>query len=290
METRKAAVAGQFYPDDSAQCLVEIEQLLIDSSLPDNLPTVIDSGIVPHAGWSFSGALAASVFRAIKQQNKTVDTFILFAAGHYYSGTHPVITSSDIWSTPLGDMQVDVALRDIVAKETSAFCDIAAHKYEHSIEVQLPFIQHLFGDVLILPVVVGPHSSALAFGEQVAEIGSSLDKKIVCIGSTDLTHYGEQYDFTPAGAEASGRDWAEQVNDKLFIDDALKMDPSALLGDSLEKSNSCGPGAAAAALSYAIARGKTSGCLIGYTNSYRVMMQNMMTQSESSVGYAGLVF
>ena len=290
MLTRNPIVAGQFYPAAARLCTDEIEEYLKQITLPDNLPETIVAGIVPHAGWAFSGQLALQVFAAIKQQNKTVDTFCIFGAAHSYFGTKPAVFDKGSWQTPLGKIDIDEQLARQLITETAAVGDTGAHAHEHSIEVQVPFVQHLFPDAKILPVIVPPGEHAVALGEKFGDIIVSAERKIVCIGSTDLTHYGPRYGFTPMGIGPEAISWAANVNDRQFIDLALKLDGAALLANAVENLNACGPGAAAATVCAAKKLGKAQGLLLAHTNSNEIMKEKMHSSSTDSVGYAAIIF
>ena len=290
MQTRKPIVAGQFYPGRHESCVDEIDQYLEQSTPSEVLPQTIAAGIVPHAGWAFSGQLAAMVFAAIKHVHEKVDTFVIFGAAHGYFGQSPALYEAGTWITPLGEAAIDEGLADQVLARQTAINDTQAHRSEHSIEVQVPFIQYLFAGAKILPIVVPPTEQAVALGTSIGDIISAAKKKIVCIGSTDLTHYGPRYGFTPMGTDQNALQWASQVNDRKFIDLALKLDAESLLTSAAENCNACGPGAAAAAVAAAKKLGKTEGLLLAHTNSNEVMLRDMGTSSADSVGYAAIVF
>lgn len=289
MQTRKPIVAGQFYPGQRNSCVAEINECLQQENISESLPETIVAGIVPHAGWTFSGSLAALVFSAIKKRHDKVNTFVIFGAAHGYYGSSPALYDKGSWATPLGEAAIDEELADVVLKSDAAVSDTHAHEYEHSIEVQVPFVQHLFPDAQILPILVPPNQQAISLGEAVGDIIKQR-KKTVCIGSTDLTHYGPRYGFMPMGTGAKALRWASEVNDKKFIDLALKLDARALLTTAAENSNACGGGAAAAAVAAAGKLGKTKGLLLAHTNSNEVMLQKMGTSSAEAVGYAAIVF
>ncbi len=291
MQTRQPIVAGQFYPGRRDSCIKEINQCLQQEKLSGTLPETIVAGIVPHAGWAFSGALAALVFSAVKQQNDHVDTFCLFGAAHGYYGQSPAIYDKGAWMTPLGEMAVDEDLAGAVLKTGTAVSDVYAHSSEHSIEVQMPFIQHLFADAKILPILVPPTEEAVPLGEAVGEIiETDSQKKVVCIGSTDLTHYGPRYGFAPMGTGADALKWAHEVNDGQFIELAVKLDVEGLVANAAENMNACGAGAAAAAAAAARKLGRTKGVVLAQTNSSEVMQRKMGGSSSDSVGYAAIVF
>ena len=291
MQARKPIVAGQFYPGRHDSCVDEIDECLEEKALGKSLPETIVAGIVPHAGWTFSGSLAALVFSAIKQRHQRVHTFVIFGAAHGYFGQSAAVYETGSWITPLGEVAVDEELAGAVLSSGAAVSDSAAHRAEHSIEVQVPFIQYLFAGAKILPILVPPGEQAVALGTSVGGIISADEhKKIVCIGSTDLTHYGPRYGFTPMGTGAEALKWADRVNDQKFIDLALKLESQSLLTSAAENCNACGAGAAAAAVAAAKKLGKTEGLLLAHTSSNEIMLHKMGTTSAESVGYAAIIF
>jgi AmmeMemoRadiSam system protein B len=290
MQTRKPVVAGQFYAGTQDACLAELTECLNEREITVPLPDTIVAGIVPHAGWFFSGSLAAMVFSAIKKQNASVDTFVIFGAAHRYHGPEPIVYNKGAWLTPLGEIHIDEELAQEVLKSGLAPANQSAHAYEHSIEVQVPFVQHLFPDARILPVLTPPANQAIELGAALAVIAKQSDKKIVFIGSTDLTHYGPRYGFAPMGTGQRALEWASEVNDRQFIDFALEMQPEKMLGTAEENYNACGAGAAAAAVAAAKQLGRTQGTLLVHTNSNTIMADKMGSQSSESVGYAAIVF
>ncbi len=288
--TRRPAVAGQFYAGTRPGCLAELEQCIPSGPLSADLPHPIVAGIVPHAGWVFSGDLAATVFQAIRQVHKKVDTFLVFGAAHRYFNGHAVVYDKGAWETPLGLMKIDEPLAEQLI-ELGAIADPDAHQSEHSIEVQVPFMQYLFPDAKLVPVIVPVYGFDHSFGTKVGQLINSLDpKKIVCIGSTDLTHYGPRYGFCPEGTGSEALTWAHQVNDMEFIHHALAMDAEHIVRIAEEKQNACGPAAVATTIAAAKAMGAVRGVLLGHTTSSQVMKERYRQHSEDSVGYAGIVF
>jgi hypothetical protein len=243
--------------------------------------------------------LAALVFATVKRRRGTVGTFVICGAAHGYFGSQPAVDGSDAWETPLGTTDIDGSLRQVLLDRGVAVLDSSAHRREHSIEVQVPFIQHLFPDARIVPIIVPATESALALGHVLADAyagessvteSKAADPPLVCIGSTDLTHYGPRYGFTPMGVGSEALHWASEVNDRQFIDLALSLEPQHLLANALENGNACGPGAAAAVVAAAKQLGAKKGVLLAHTNSNEVMLREMGTASRDSVGYAAIVF
>jgi predicted class III extradiol MEMO1 family dioxygenase len=307
MQIRQPVVAGQFYPQDRETCLAEIHECLPAEVPGEGLPEPLVGGLVPHAGWTFSGALAALVFAAVKRQRGTVGTFVICGAAHGYFGSQPAVDGSDAWETPLGRTNIDGSVRQVLLDRGVVIADSSAHRHEHSIEVQVPFIQHLFPDARIVPIIVPASESALALGNALADVSrahSALEagksshppsairspESPVFIGSTDLTHYGPRYGFTPMGVGAEALHWACEVNDRQFLDLALSLEPQHLLANALENGNSCGPGAAAAVIMAAQQLGAKKGLLLAHTNSNEIMLRELGTSSRDSVGYAAIVF
>ncbi|MBN2312468.1 MAG: AmmeMemoRadiSam system protein B [Sedimentisphaerales bacterium] len=291
MQTRKPIVAGQFYPGQHYACVDQINECLDARTLSDPLPETIVAGIVPHAGWTFSGSLAALAFSAIRQQHEKVHTFVIFGAAHSYFGRSPALCNRGVWETPLGEAAIDEELADILLSKGAAISDASAHAQEHSIEVQVPFIQYLFAGAKILPILVPPTEKAIVLGKKVGEmIAEDEQKKIMCLGSTDLTHYGPRYGFIPQGTGEKALAWAKDVNDKTFIDLALKLDAASLLANAAENGNACGPGATAATVAAAKVLGCQHGLLLAHTTSNEIMHERMGTTSTDAVGYAAMIF
>jgi hypothetical protein len=290
MSVRKPAVAGQFYGGTQDQCLAEIAECLPPRDLQMELPDPIAAAIVPHAGWVFSGELAATAFKAIRQVNGDVDTFVIFGAAHRFFDGGAAVYDTGAWQTPLGEIAID---EDLAAAIVAAggLVNPDAHRGEHSIEVQVPFIQHLFPTAKLVPILVPVADFDHSFGTRVGElIRQTKDKKIVCIASTDLTHYGPRYGFCPQGRGEAALKWSREVNDVEFIDLALRMEVDKLLRVALDKGNACGPAAVATVIAAAKAIGRICGVLLGHTTSYDIMREKFNQPSEESVGYTAIVF
>ena len=290
MTLRKPAVAGQFYGATAAECLEEIQQCLPCEPLSVKLPLPVVAAVVPHAGWMFSGSVAALAFRAIGQTNPDVDTFIIFGAAHRCFDSGPAVYDRGAWETPLGLAVIDEPLAAAVV-EAGAHSNPAAHRDEHSIEVQIPFIQHLFPNAKIVPVMAPAAGFDVRFGTRIGDmLGRLSDKRVICLASTDLTHYGPRYGFCPEGVGPAALDWARQVNDRQFIELALQMDADRLFNDALHNGNACGPAAAATLVAAAAAMGRSGGVLLAHTTSNEVLMERFGQTSDESVGYAAIVY
>jgi len=292
MEIRNPVVAGQFYSGSNSGCLAELHQCIDDgSSFIHDLPSTITGGIVPHAGWTFSGDLVGAVFSAIKRIDREIDTFVIFGAVHCYMGRKPAVYDHGSWKTPVGIIDIDSELAGAIVAESAGVSDLAVHSSEHSIEVQVPFIQEIFPTARIVPVMVPPVKGVVEFGTSVGKIiAARPEKRVVCIASSDLTHYGPRYGFCPAGVGQDGIRWAKEVNDVGFIELAMEMKPEQLLIHGEENTSACGAGAVAALVAAVKQLGADSPVLLGHTHSNEVMVHKYGRSSEESVGYAGIIY
>ena len=144
---RNPIAAGQFYPASPVGL-----KRMIESLVDDRAKKVEAVGLVaPHAGYVYSGAVAGAVISRIKFK----DTFVIFGPNHTGRGKPFSIMTEGVWRTPLGDVEVDSELgKRILAASSYLEEDVAAHQYEHSIEVQVPFLQYFKPDVMIVPVIL----------------------------------------------------------------------------------------------------------------------------------------
>lgn len=291
MPVRMTAVAGQFYESSPEKCLQQIKEMLPQNPNQLQLPNKIFAGIVPHAGYMFSGKLAALVFATIKH-TQPVDTFVIFGAVHTAMARVGLLYDAGQWGTPLGTIDIDEQLADEILQKNSPFIqsDCDTHSREHSIEVQIPIIQHLFPDTRIVPIMVPPILNAHEVGSIVAETIKQSEKNVLCIASTDLTHYGPSYGFTTMGTGPQALKWAKEQNDKFFIDLTLSMQADKLVESAQMYSSACGSGATAAAVQAAKTLGATKGLLLDHTTSADVVAEKFNQQSTDSVGYAAIVF
>ncbi len=294
MSVRNAVVSGRFYEANPDKCQEHIRQMLQMRALDPEmtLPDKILAAIVPHAGWVFSGDIAAQAFAAVEQQNgKDVDTFVIFGAVHSVRTRLGLLYDRGQWATPLGKVNINEELaQQILEATTGMVCaDRAGHSNEHSIEVQIPIIQYIFPNAQIVPLMIPPVDSAENIGRSIGGIINQSDKKIVCIASTDLTHYGPSYYFTPHGTGPEALGWAKEHNDRFFLEHILSLRPDQLINTAAMYGSACGAGATAAALTSAIKQGAQKSTLLAHTTSAEVMARQFHQQTDDSVGYAGIV-
>jgi MEMO1 family protein len=292
MIVREPIVAGRFYAAHPDRCQAELADLLAQGwSVNPNAPQRrLLGGIVPHAGWAFSGAVAARVFRALATTHKP-KVIVLFGSVHSYRGQKAALFSSGRWETPIGPVVVDARLAERVLGHTNQIiADVHAHEDEHSIEVQMPFIRHLFPDALVLPVMVPPTASAHEVGEAVARTLDVYQYDALVVGTTDLTHYGPRYGLTAHGVGREGNTWAKDTNDRRFLDLVLDLRATEVVAEAARHKNACSAGAVAATIRCAVALGATEATVLAHTSSSEVAELLSLGEQEDSVGYAGIVF
>lgn len=239
--------------------------------------------IVPHAGWMFSGKIAAWVM-AILAKSSRPSTVIIFG-GHLGPASPSSIMASGAWETPLGPAEVDSTLaRALMGKIKLMEEDPQRGGPDNTIEVQLPMVKHLFPDSKILPIFVAATEEGVAVGEVCGRLVRSIGIEVIVLGSTDLTHYGPGYGFAPAGPASQAEAWVREVSDRAIIEAITAMDAYGVLRMGLEHRNACCPGAASAAVACAKELGAKRAELVHYTTSLEIM------EGEDFVGYAGVVF
>ena len=290
MRIREPVVAGQFYAADPKQCRADLTQMLDESaSVPKEGERLID-GLVPHAGWTCSGAVAAKVFQALAA-SRSPKSIVLVGGVHRHHGKEAGLFASGRWETPLGPVEIDARLAERIRGHTNLIVDDPyAHETEHSIEVQMPFIVHLFPDAKVVPIMVPPVSTAHEVGEAVGRTLKVYDYDALVIGTTDLTHYGPNYGFVPHGVGAKGNAWAKDENDRRFIDLILALRGGELVPAAAQHRSACSSGAAAATLGAVTALGATKATLLVHATSAEVLGSKMPGDMADSVGYAGIVF
>jgi AmmeMemoRadiSam system protein B len=266
--TRDPAVAGKFYPD-SEKILIKELSTLVDMSMPKESAVGVVS---PHAGYIYSGKVAGAALSSIKPR----PIYIILGPNHTGLGGPFSISASDTWKTPLGEARVNAKLSRAIKDECVFITeDESAHTYEHSIEVQLPFLQVMQKDFTFVPIVIGSAdiSAYKEFGDCLASI---IDKhkmhgEVAIIASSDMTHYESQ-------------DRVEE-KDKKAIAAILELDEDKL-AEVVEKYDisMCGYAPTVVMLRAAKALGAKSAKLIRYGTSGETS-----GDFSSVVGYAGII-
>jgi len=202
MKTRRAMFAGSWYPDSAAACEHEIATFIKNARGPAADEKKLVGGIVPHAGWYFSGSIACNVIHRLKQE-PLPDVIGVFGM-HLHPASPRYMMTEGSWETPFGDLPIATELARELAERFEFNIETADHfNRDNTIELQLPFIRYFFENAAIVPMGVPPAKASLEVARAVVEIAAGLDLKLKILGSTDLTHYGLNYGFSPKGVETA---------------------------------------------------------------------------------------
>ncbi len=199
---RQPAVAGAFYPRDAENLTRLIESCFLDDSGVGFIPEISNfegteypiNVMVPHAGYQYSGAIASHGYCKIVE-NGFPEVFIILSPNHTGFGSEISVFNEGEWITPLGSVEVDGEFADeIISISDFASADFHAHIREHSIEVQLPFLQYFSSDFKIVPITMGTQNflTSTDLANAIFEAGNKLDKSYCVIASTDLSHFNNQ--------------------------------------------------------------------------------------------------
>ena len=280
MKRRLPAQAGTFYPDTEGALRTQIEQSFLHPLGPRAIPTIPGTRnqkllglIVPHAGYTYSGPVAAHSYYNLAQAG-IPESIIILGPNHTGLGSGVSTMTEGEWSTPLGDVPVDSGLaKEIV--DSSGIVDVEdeAHKKEHSIEVQLPFLQFIYPRRFkFVPVcmMLQDLQTSLELGEAVARAAEKHGAMV--LASSDWTHYEPQQQA--------------QSKDRKAIEEALRMDEKRFQETIEENSvSACGYGPVTAMIHAAKLRGSKRGKLLSYQTS-----GDTAGDKSSVVGYAAASF
>ncbi|PIU50747.1 hypothetical protein COS91_08080 [Candidatus Desantisbacteria bacterium CG07_land_8_20_14_0_80_39_15] len=279
MSIRIPSVAGQFYERAEKELKSQIERCFLNKIGVGKLPEVNSAGerkilglISPHAGYVYSGPVASHGFYQLAQDGAPANVIIL-GPNHQGIGKSVAISQADSWQTPLGNVIINRVLGNKIATGyDSISLDEKSHIYEHSIEVQVPFLQYLYKDKFkIVPICMMDQSLETATGVGKAIARAIADEDVIIIASTDFTHYESH--------ETAKR------KDKLALDCILKLDAAGLPGIIEEYEISmCGPGPVIVLLTVAKELGAKEIALLKYASS-----GDVSGDYTAVVGYASVV-
>lgn len=260
---RVPAQAGRFYPSSRAECESMLDEFVAGAKKRDGI-----AAIVPHAGWIYSGPTAALGIAGVGET--PAETVVVFGAVHVQMRQEASLWAGGAWRTPLGTVEIDEELAAEIATCDHISVDEAAHQREHAIEVEIPLVQRLLGDRRILPIMVRPGPNAPEVGRSCAQKAREMGRKVVFLGSTDLTHYGPGFGFEPEGRGETGIRWAKEVNDRRFIRLIEELNAPGVVPEAAVHRNACGSGAVAATIGAALEWGATRYEELAHTTSAEV--------------------
>jgi AmmeMemoRadiSam system protein B len=279
---RRAVFAGSWYPSSAAECEKEIATFLAEGKKMRQPTGERVGGIVPHAGWFFSGSIACNVISCLKSDNPP-NVLAIFGM-HLHPNSPCFMMAEGAWETPFGEIQVEEQMAAELVKQFPFTLESPNNfQQDNTIEIQLPFIKYFFNNVKIVAMGVPPNKDSLEIGRAVVAIAKRLDLRIKVIGSTDLTHYGFNYGFVTQGSGQQAVDWVRNENDRRIIDTMLTMDAEKVIREGLASQNACCAGAAATAIEAAKHLGAEKAEAIAYATSYD------KNPGDSFVGYVGVI-
>jgi AmmeMemoRadiSam system protein B len=265
---RPPAVAGYFYPDEPARLTEQIDALV--GTRDSRIATHALACLVPHAGYRYSGRVAGAVYSRLDIPPRV----ILVGPRHHPHGAALAIQIGGWWQTPLGLAPIDQDLGQKILQSCSLLrVDDVAHSTEHSLEVQIPFLQRLAPQSRFVPIVLGPlrYAELAALGEAIAGVILAESEPVLIVASSDMNHY-ESDEIT-------------RVKDRKAIDRMVELDAAGLFDTvRVEDISMCGYAAAATMLIAARKLGATKAELVEYATSGEVN-----GEMQEVVGYAGMI-
>jgi len=279
---RQPAVAGAFYPADPNKLKELIESSFLDDAGVGFIPELNSfegseypiNVMVPHAGYQYSGAIASHGYCEIVK-NGFPEVFIIISPNHTGFGSEVSVFNEGEWVTPLGNVEVDSEFADMIIESSNiASADFAAHIREHSIEVQLPFLQYFSTDFKIVPITMGTQTFVTSndLANAIFDAADKLDKSYCVIASTDLSHFNNQ----------------EKANkvDGFVLEDIDEMNEFKLFEEVVQYNIAmCGYGPVMTTISLSKRCGKSDSEILAYATS-----GDVTGDFTSVVGYASGIF
>ena len=282
---RPPYVAGSFYPRDKSALQKMIEKFMGEAKRDIDF---IDEGkyagvLCPHAGYVYSGKTQAHSYYYLS--NSPLETFVILGPNHTGLGLPVALMDKGSWETPFGEVKINEELASkIVEKSGFVGVDSSAHKYEHSIEVQLPFLQYIKKDITFVPICMGIQDK-----ETAVEIGKAIAKSskepLGVIASSDLVHYGSRFGYNPVkGSKEEILSWIEN-NDMEILKMAENMDVDGLYRfiDSKDYTT-CGYGPLSVMLTCMKELGGKKARILDYSNSFETSGDYSAVVGYGSVG------
>ena len=265
---RSPAVAGQFYPGSKPSLLKTLNALVPEIELEKRRHAL--AVVSPHAGYVYSGRVAGETIGSVK----VPENVVILGPNHTGHGAQVALMANGSWDMPMGEVQINKELAALI-KENSPLVEVddVAHRFEHSLEVQVPFLQHMQKNLTIAPIVVShvSYETCVSVGQGLANAIKSYGKSVLIVASTDMTHYESRQ--------------SASAKDSLALERIQELDPEGLYNTVVGKRISmCGIMPTTVTLVAALALGATKAELIRYTDSGE-------TSGDTShvVGYAGMV-
>jgi len=276
MQIREYSLPAGWFPHDIEGVSGEISRFLEGYSVSAHSRAAIS----PHAGWFYSGRIAAKGVSSLEKECETVAVL----GGHLSGDSPPLFAMEDAVRTPYGAMPIDTELRSALIKKLDGKDD---RFRDNTVEVLLPMVHHFFPKAMLLWLRLPACMDSFEAGRVISQIAAKSGRKVNVLGSTDLTHYGVNYGFMPHGRGIGALNWMREVNDAAFIKAVKAGDKNEVLLRAQKDLSSCSVGAVLGAMGFAKEEGLSGARLLEYGTSADAEREEI---PDSFVGYAAFAF
>jgi hypothetical protein len=278
-----------FYPGDPSQCRAAADALVKLGAGEQPVPGG-KGGIIPHAGWICSGAIAGQVLGTLALSGPAPDVVVVFGAVHTPIDLRlAALDSFSVWNVPGGSSEEASDVSRALSRSSDLFVvDDRFHRQEHAVEVELPLIRAVWPNARLLPVEVPVIDEAAEIGRRTARALLDHGQSAVFLASSDLTHYGPSYRFAPAGVGLDAMAWAK-ANDRQLLRRVENFEIEQIVPEVRQHLNACGGGAIAAMLAACKEAGASSARVLRHASSYETLADVAPQPPVDAVGYAGVV-
>jgi len=273
MQIREYSLPAGWYPREAG------EVSLFLSDFPQKGP-FSRAAVAPHAGWFYSGRIAARAASCLHPEAQTV-----IVIGGHLSASAPLFAMEDAVKTPFGAMQIDEELRGALVKALDGREDCYR---DNTVEVLLPMARFYFPSARLLWMRLGARDSSFEAGKTISREAAKLNRKVNVLASTDLTHYGANYGFSPRGTGKDALRWVREENDAAFIKAVESGNSGEVLRRAQRDSSACSAGAVLGAMGFAREEGLGGARLLQYGTSADAGEGGPVP--DSFVGYAAMAF
>jgi MEMO1 family protein len=277
MKIREYSLPAGWFPRDPAEVSAQISRFLTKF---DGQNRSCAAAVAPHAGWYYSGRLASLAVSSLDREAQT----IVVLGGHLPPDSPVLCAMEDAAMTPFGPMPIDSEMRSILLKELA--CEEDCYR-DNTVEVLLPMVRFFFPQAKLVWLRLPAETSSFNAGITIAKTAAKLKRKVNVLASTDLTHYGVNYGFSPRGSGPAALRWMREVNDANFIKAVESGNSSEVLLRAAGDFSACSAGAVLGAMGFAKEAGLGGAKLLEYATSAD---REEGEVPDSFVGYAAFVF
>ena len=306
MNLRKTSLPPGWYPqnrvkiEDFLEKFINVMEKTSQSGSGDRTNNKIIGAVAPHAGWYYSGKLAAQAVSALTSPSNQSETVVVIG-GHLPLGMPALFAMEEAVFTPLGALEIDLRLREAIM---NSFIGIPGLKtaedryHDNTVEILLPMVKYFFPEAKLIWLRLPADIRSFEAGKTLARTAAALNRQIIVLGSTDLTHYGSNYGFSPKGYGKEALAWVKTENDKRFINAVESGDSTLVLERAEKEHSSCSAGAVLGVMGFASETraektpkmDSSAGKLLGYSTSADVIMDEEELLPNSFVGYGAFIW